>query len=123
MNTPISYDEIVKRAGCPVVAIVAGVGLHNGLAVVRGLGGAGIPVYAVSERDSLGFHSRYVRKAFVVPDNHRDPETVLQTMERIGKDLKAEGKKGVLIATRDSAVELFAKSQSRLSEHLICHFP
>jgi hypothetical protein len=43
-----------------VKAVVVDVGWVNGLAAIRSLGGAGIPVFAVDRRAGpLGFRSRY----------------------------------------------------------------
>ncbi len=123
MKPLITYAKLCETVGAPVVAVVTSVGIHNGLAVLRGLGRMGVPVYAVSEKNSIGFYSRYVCKSWVVPDNHHDPEGFLEVLLEVGRELKTEGKKAVLFATRDSTVELFAKNAERLEKYFVCHFP
>jgi len=120
---PISYEEIVRRAGAPVVAVVFGVGHFQGLAVMRGLGRMGVPVYAIGEPKSVGFHSRYARECLVSPDPHRDSEGLMCLLLALGRRLKSEGKRTVLFPTRDSVVELIAKEQGVLSQYFICHTP
>ena len=122
-NSPPTYEEIVRRVGAPVVAIVFGVGQYQGLAVLRALGRMGVPVYAVGEEKSVGFHSRYARTPLVSPDPHHDPEGLLNLLLSVGRRLKARGERAVLFPTRDSVVELIAKQQDALAEFFICHTP
>ncbi len=120
----VPYDELVRRVGKPVVVVVFGVGQsHTGMGVLRGLGRMGVPVVAVGEKNSVGFHSRYATESLVSPDSHEQPEEFIQLILTLGKRLKAEGKIAVLFPTRDSVVELFAKRSAELREFFICHLP
>ncbi len=60
----------------PVKAVVVDVGWVNGLAAIRSLGRAGIPVFAVDHRSSpLGFRSRYAQPV-TVPDPLADEDAL-----------------------------------------------
>jgi D-aspartate ligase len=120
---PFTYKEIIERAGKPVVAVVFGVGEPQGLATMRGLGRAGIPVYAIGKEGALGFYSRYAHEIRIVPDTHLDPAGVMKVILDLGKKLKAESTQGILLPTQDSMVELLSKNKTVLQEYFICHFP
>jgi predicted ATP-grasp superfamily ATP-dependent carboligase len=122
-NLPMTYDEIVKRAGAPVVAVVFGVGEPQGLAAMRGLGRAGIPVYAIGKESAVGFRSRYATEIRAVPDTHLDPAGVMKVVLDLGRKLKFDGIKAILLPTQDSMVELLSKNKTVLEEFFICHFP
>ncbi|MER7014689.1 carboxylate--amine ligase [Saccharopolyspora sp. NPDC000359] len=80
---------------------------HGGLGVIRSLGRAGVPVYAVHE-DSLApaAHSRYVRGRWLWSPNPEDPEAIrfglMQLAQRIGRT-------AVLIPTDDAAAIFLAE--------------
>lgn len=122
-NPPLPYNQIVDRVGVPVVAVVTGVGVYQGLAVMRGLGRMGIPVCALGKAGSVGFHSRYASESWVTPDTHTHADELLKVMLSAGKKLKAEGRKGVLIPTQDSMVEFCSRNRDVLGEFFICHLP
>ena len=122
-KAPVSYSEIVNRAGAPVVGVVFGVGVYQGLAVMRALGRMGIPVCAMGKENSVGFKSRYASECWVTPDTHNDPTGLLDVILKAGRKLKGEGKKGVLIPTQDSMVELCSKNKEILKEYFVCHIP
>jgi D-aspartate ligase len=89
-----------------VTALVLDVGWVNGLAAIRSLGRAGIPVLAVDHRPSaLGFRSRYAR-AVPAPDPAVEPETFVETVAR--------QEPGVLFPTHDPPLNAIARGQERL---------
>lgn len=120
---PFTYKQIVERVGAPVAAVVFGVGEPQGLAAMRGLGRAGIPVYAIGKEGAVGFRSRYAHETRVVPDTHLDPAGVMTVVIALGRKLKADGIKAVLLPTQDSMVELLSKNKALLQEYFICHVP
>ena len=94
-------------------AIVVDVGFVNGLAAIRSLGRAGIPVYAVDHRTSaLGFRSRYARKVFA-PDPLRDEEGFVARLRELGR--------GVAFCTHDEGLAAIARHRDELE--LLCPFP
>ena len=63
-------------------ALVVDVGWVNGLAAIRSLGRAGVPVIAVDHRPSaLGFRSRYAQRA-LSPDP-QDEEAFVSSLHRL----------------------------------------
>ena len=118
----LNYAEIEARVG-PVSAVVFGTGNFQGLAVMRGLGRCGIPVIAVAKAGGPGLKSRYATEVWNVPDTHVDPEGVINVVIQIGERLKQQGRRGVLIPTQDSTVELLCRHRDRFPDSLICHLP
>ena len=93
-------------------AIVVG-GDFNGLAVVRSLGRAGIPVCVVDDELSISRFSRYATHTLRVPDlrdHGRAVEAVLEAGRRYGLD------GWVLFPTRDELVAAFSHARDRLAE-------
>ena len=79
----VGQHGIAPRIG-PVKALVVDVGWVNGLAAIRSLGRAGIPVFAVDHRSSpLGFRSRYAQPV-TVPDPLAEEERFVDAVARIG---------------------------------------
>jgi predicted ATP-grasp superfamily ATP-dependent carboligase len=71
--------------------------LHAGLAIVRSLGRAGIPVHGIGLRaQEFGLRSRYLRSARVVDGD----EGLLEALRTIGRD-----ERPVLVPERDENVE------------------
>jgi predicted ATP-grasp superfamily ATP-dependent carboligase len=69
-------------------AVVVDVGWVNGLAAIRSLGRAGIPVIAVDHRQSaLGFRSRYARP--VVSPDPQDEEAFVSFLAGLEVDAPA----------------------------------
>jgi len=118
----LNYAEIEARVG-PVSAVVFGTGNFQGLAVMRGLGRCGIPVIAVAKAGGPGLKSRYATEVWNVPDTHVDPEGVINVVIQIGERLKQQGRRGVLIPTQDSTVELLCRHRDRFPDSLVCHLP
>jgi predicted ATP-grasp superfamily ATP-dependent carboligase len=78
----------------------------NGLAAIRSLGRAGIPVLAVDHRASaLGFRSRYARRV-PSPDPAVEPEAFV--------DALAAQEPGVLLPTHDPPLNAVARYRDRL---------
>jgi D-aspartate ligase len=98
-----------------VKALVFDVSWVNGLAAIRSLGRAGIPVVAVDHRQSaLGFHSRYAT-ALSTPDPADDEAGF------IGKVVEAGGP-AVLFPTHDPPLNALARNRDRL-EGFLSPFP
>jgi D-aspartate ligase len=90
-----------------VTALVLDVAWVNGLAAIRSLGRAGIPVLAVDHRPSaLGFRSRYAR-AVPSPDPGLEPEAFVETLAR--------QEPGVLLPTHDPPLNAVARHRDRLA--------
>jgi D-aspartate ligase len=93
-----------------VKAIVLDVGWVNGLAAIRSLGRAGIPVLAVDHRASpLGFRSRYAR-AVRVPDPAEDEDGFVEAVAEVGP--------GVVFPTHDPPLNALARNAERLDGFL-----
>ena len=89
-----------------MTALVLDVAWVNGLAAIRSLGRAGIPVLAVDHRPSaLGFRSRYAR-AVPSPDPALEPEAYVETVAR--------QEPGVLLPTHDPPLNAVARHRERL---------
>jgi len=87
-------------------AVVVGVGWVAGLAAIRSLGRAGIPVLAVDHRRSaLGFRSRYAEPR-LAPERS-DREAFVSFLHELGG--------GVVFPTNDFDLETLARNQDRLS--------
>jgi D-aspartate ligase len=98
-----------------VTAFVLDVGWVNGLAAIRSLGRAGIPVYAVDHRSSpLGFRSRYARPVRC-PDPAVDPEDYVACIAGVGAP-------GALFPTHDPPLNAIARHRDRL-DGFLCPFP
>jgi D-aspartate ligase len=90
-----------------VTALVLDVAWVNGLAAIRSLGRAGIPVLAVDHRPSaLGFRSRYARPV-PSPDPAVEPEAFVETVAR--------QEPGVLFPTHDPPLNAVARHRDRLA--------
>ncbi len=96
-------------------ALVVDVGWVNGLAAIRSLGRAGIPVLALDHRASpLGFRSRYA-KAVVVPDPLADEDAFIAAVAETGAP-------GVVFPTHDPPLNALARHRDRL-EGFLFPFP
>jgi D-aspartate ligase len=94
-----------------VKALVADVGWVNGLAAIRSLGRAGIPVLALDHRrGALGFHSRYA-KAVVVPDPAVDEDAFVEAVAGTGRP-------AVVFPTHDPPLNALARNLDRLDGFL-----
>ena len=94
-----------------VKAVVVDVGWVNGLAAIRSLGRAGIPVFAADHRASpLGFRSRYALPV-TVPDPLADEDGFVDAIVRIGGP-------AVVFPTHDPPLNALARHADRLDGFL-----
>ena len=98
-------------------ALVVDVGWVNGLAAIRSLGRAGIPVIAVDHRQSaLGFRSRYARP--VVSPDPQDEEAFVSFLAGLEVDAPAP-----VFATHDEPLNAIARGAERLGDKFLYPFP
>ncbi len=80
---------------------------HGGLGVIRSLGRAGIPVYAVHEHPlAPAAHSRYLHGRFLWNPHPHEPEQVVDGLIRLAERI---GRPAVLIPTDDAGAILLAE--------------
>lgn len=93
---------------------------HGGLGVIRSLGRAGIPVFAVHEHPlAPAAHSRYLHGRFLWnPPPSPDPEPILAGLIRLAERI---GRASVLIPTDDAGAILLAEHGEPLRRWF--HFP
>ncbi len=91
------------------------IGAHaNGTGVIRSLGRAGIPVFAIQTlRSDMGHYSKFVRRSFRLLEIASDPNSLVNFLE----DRLDLWKGAVLIPTNDHALTGMAKNHARLSEN------
>ncbi len=110
----VGQHHSAPRIG-PVKAVVVDVGWVNGLAAIRSLGRAGIPVFAVDHRSSpLGFRSRYAQPV-TAPDPLADEDGFIDAVARIGGP-------AVVFPTHDPPLNALARHADRL-EGFLFPFP
>jgi len=100
-------------------AIVVDVGWVNGLAAIRSLGRAGVPVIAVDHRESaLGFRSRYAVP--VVSPDPQDEDAFVAFLARLAEQLE-----GLIpiFPTHDEPLNAIARGADRLGERFCYPFP
>jgi D-aspartate ligase len=98
-------------------ALVVDAGWVNGLAAIRSLGRAGIPVIAVDHRPSaLGFRSRYARRA-LSPDP-QDEDAFVSFLAGLELDAPAP-----VFATHDEPLNAIARGADRLGGRFLYPFP
>ena len=106
MPTARAPDGCAPRIG-RVTALVLDVAWVNGLAAIRSLGRAGIPVVAVDHRaGALGFRSRYARP-LPAPDPAVEPEAYV--------DLLSQQEPGVVLPTHDPPLNAVARHRDKLT--------
>jgi predicted ATP-grasp superfamily ATP-dependent carboligase len=94
------------------------VGWVNGLAAIRSLGRAGVPVIAVDHRPgALGFHSRYAQ-AHLCPDPVADEGAYLDFLAAL--DLPAPAP---IFPTHDEHLNAIARGRDRLGDRFLYPFP
>ncbi len=100
-------------------AIVVDVGWVNGLAAIRSLGRAHVPVVAVDHRESaLGFRSRYAVP--VLSPDPQDEDAFVEFLARLSEEL--EGPIPVF-PTHDEPLNAIARGAARLGERFRYPFP
>jgi D-aspartate ligase len=103
----------------PAAAVVVDVGWVNGLAAVRSLGRAGVPVLALDHRRSaLGFRSRYA-EAVLCPDP-RDEDAFVSFLAELGAEL---GRPTPLFPTHDEPLNAIARGADLLGGRFRFPFP
>ncbi|WP_405727523.1 ATP-grasp domain-containing protein [Streptomyces sp. NBC_00028] len=88
---------------------------HGGLGVLRSLGRAGVPMFAmVEDRFTPAAVSRYLTGRFVSPTTGReDPQDLVERLLRMGREI---GRRTVAVAADDEAAVLLAEHADLLSE-------
>jgi predicted ATP-grasp superfamily ATP-dependent carboligase len=100
-------------------AIVVDVGWVNGLAAIRSLGRAGVPVIAVDHRESaLGFRSRYAVP--VISPDPQDEDTFVAFLARLAEELESPIP---IFPTHDEPLNAIARGADRLGERFRYPFP
>jgi D-aspartate ligase len=100
-------------------AIVVDVGWVNGLAAIRSLGRAGVPVIAVDHRESaLGFRSRYAVP--VVSPDPQDEDAFVAFLARLAEELESPIP---IFPTHDEPLNAIARGADRLGERFRYPFP
>jgi D-aspartate ligase len=98
-------------------ALVVDVGWVNGLAAIRSLGRAGVPVLAVDHRPSaLGFRSRYARP--VLSPDPQDEDAFVSFLA--GLELEAPAP---VFATHDEPLNAIARGAEQLGGRFLYPFP
>ncbi len=100
-------------------AVVVDAGWVNGLAAIRSLGRAGVPVIAVDHRPSaLGFRSRYARPA--LSPEPQDEDAFVSFLAGLGEKLEAPAP---VFATHDEPLNAIARGAERLGGRFLYPFP
>ena len=100
--------------------LVTGADQHQGLAVIRGLGKAGIPVIAAGDDPrSLGFASRYTTESRVYTSPFRDPARFRQELLA----LIAETRPAVVIPSVEGTLVILNEMRDALAPHTILAAP
>jgi predicted ATP-grasp superfamily ATP-dependent carboligase len=107
-------------AAAKAPALVADVGWVNGLAAIRSLGRAGVPVIALDRHASaLGFRSRYAL-GVACPD----PVAAEEGFARLLADLAdVLGRPAPVFPTHDEELAAVARAMPALGGRLLCPFP
>jgi predicted ATP-grasp superfamily ATP-dependent carboligase len=100
--------------------VVFGVGWVVGLAAIRLLGRAGIPVYALDHRrGSLGHHSRYA-DPLICPDHVADEAGFVAFLRRFGETLDAPVP---ILPCFDHQLAVLARNRDALADRFAMPFP
>jgi len=100
-------------------AVVVDVGWVNGLAAIRSLGRAGVPVLALDHRrGALGFRSRYAQPV-LCPDP-QDEEAFVSFLAELGEGLDTPAP---VFPTHDEPLNAIARAGERLGERFRFPFP
>lgn len=91
---------------------------HGGVGVIRSLGRAGVPVYAITEsRSTPAAVSRYLTGRHVWPTSGAErPEELLAGLRALGARI---GRPAVAVATDDEAAALLAEHREELAEFFL----
>jgi D-aspartate ligase len=106
--------------GARPAAVVAKVGWVNGLATIRSLGRAGIPVYALDYgSNELGFYSRYAEPV-VCPDPMERELEFIQFLADLGERL---ARPAPIFPSNDELLNAIAKHVHHLGDRFLYPFP
>jgi predicted ATP-grasp superfamily ATP-dependent carboligase len=101
-------------------AVVVNVGWVNGVAAIRSLGRARIPVVALDRSPSaLGLRSRYAT-GLVCPDPVRDEKRFVELLMRVGDAL---GRPAPILPTHDEELKAIARNAASLGDRFLYPFP
>ena len=118
----MTLEDRIKRyvEGRRPAALVIDVGWVNGLAAIRSLGRAGVPVLALDHRaGALGFRSRYALPVRT-PDPAEDEEAFIDLLHRI---CAALGQPAPVFATHDEPLNALGRARESLGEGFLYPFP
>jgi predicted ATP-grasp superfamily ATP-dependent carboligase len=108
------------RSGGRPPAVVVDVGWVNGLAAVRSLGRADVPVLAVDHRSwALGLRSRYALPV-LAPDPGSDEDAFASALAELGDAL---GRPTPIFPTHDEGLNAVARHRGELGERFLYPFP
>jgi predicted ATP-grasp superfamily ATP-dependent carboligase len=109
----------VTSRECPPATVVE-VGWVSGLATIRLLGRAGVPVVALDHHTwALGFRSRYARHVLVA-DPLTERERFVESLVQLGDLL---GQPGPIFAGHDEQLNAIASNRDRLGGRFLYPFP
>jgi len=110
MTYPVKFRDV----STPVVVVNCKLGA---LAIMRALGGLGVPTYGVDpDPRSPAMLSRYCRKRFLFGLNENRPAEFLERLLEIGQSL---GRRSILIPTSDETAQFVVDWAAQLSEQFI----
>jgi D-aspartate ligase len=118
----MTLEDRIKRyvEGRRPAALVIDVGWVNGLAAIRALGRAGVPVLALDHRaGALGFRSRYALPVRT-PDPAEDEEAFVGLLRRIGTALEQPAP---VFATHDEPLNAVGRARESLGGRFLHPFP
>jgi D-aspartate ligase len=119
-RSPLLAGMRAYVAGSPTPAVVADVGWVNGLAAIRSLGRAGVPVVALDRRASaLGFRSRYAL-GVVCPDPVAGEGRFAELLAELGD---AIGRPTPIFPTHDEELAAIATAAPALGGRFLYPFP
>ena len=119
-----NQKDFVSKHGYAPVALVFDADWVTGLAMIRGLGQAGVEVFGLSNRPkAIGFYSKYVTRQVIYPDPENEAAAFIEVVLKLGRQLSDTGKKGVLFPTSDLLLKIFSDHQEAIDSCLLRTFP
>lgn len=101
-------------------AVVAKCGWANGLAAIRSLGRAAIPVVALDYGpNALGLTSRYAQPR-ICPDPMKDEQALVRFLVGLADELGVEAP---IFPTNDELLNAIGRNESALRDRYLCPFP
>jgi predicted ATP-grasp superfamily ATP-dependent carboligase len=91
-----------------------------GLAVIRSLGKEGVPVYVVYfDNNDMGYVSKYVKKAFLVPDPETDESGFIKKLIEISEGIGPN----ILFPADDSTLLTVSRNKDILEKYGLVSCP